>query len=390
MGTMVFILEFLKYCSWNSEKMSCSTTFKQVATDFGFCCSFNIELSKTELEEMTYEYSPTAKSIYIDYHNQINVEKGCYNYSDYSDCPYSNGCFSFANTSNEITSGFCSKLSPEHKKVNKVVEKVNRTQLKRVEQFGLMAGFTFFFDSLRCESVTQNYFSGLRMLVHHPQEFPKVYQKGFPVTTGMETFVGVTAEIIATDEDVRDEEPQKRNCFFADEVQLKYYNSYSRPRCEIECEIFYMAEVCGCVHFFLPGNHTYCSLMESQCTGSINQMKEVIDCQTKCLPVCEEVIYHTSTTMGKFPDIPPMEMQFIAEMQNESFGIFLQDEAIVSNFYGLAHVYFSNDFAIKYSRSLRYSTIDLISSIGGSVGLCLGFSLVSLIELVYFAFIRRY
>ena len=50
--------------------------------------------------------------------------------------------------------------------------------------------------------------------------------------------------------------------------------------------------------------------------------------------------------------------------------------------------FFESNTAFEFERNLRMTWIDLVSQIGGLLGLCLGFSLVSLVELVYWFTIR--
>merc|ERR1712083_985723 len=52
------------------------------------------------------------------------------------------------------------------------------------------------------------------------------------------------------------------------------------------------------------------------------------------------------------------------------------------------HIYFSENGVIKYSRTVTYGWQDLIGFFGGIVGLCVGFSLLSGAEMIYFFTIR--
>ena len=51
-------------------------------------------------------------------------------------------------------------------------------------------------------------------------------------------------------------------------------------------------------------------------------------------------------------------------------------------------IFFPENSAKAYQRDELYSPEDLIANIGGTLGLCLGFSLVSLVELFYFLTLR--
>ena len=51
-------------------------------------------------------------------------------------------------------------------------------------------------------------------------------------------------------------------------------------------------------------------------------------------------------------------------------------------------IFFPENSAKAYQRDELYSPEDLIANIGGTLGLCLGFSLVSIVELFYFLTLR--
>mgnify|MGYP002054003198 FL=1 len=51
-------------------------------------------------------------------------------------------------------------------------------------------------------------------------------------------------------------------------------------------------------------------------------------------------------------------------------------------------IFFPENLAKAYQRDELYSPEDLIANIGGTLGLCLGFSLVSIVELFYFLTLR--
>ena len=85
--------------------------------------------------------------------------------------------------------------------------------------------------------MTSAFFEGWKVLVHHPEDFPAVKEKGFAVSPGTETFVAVDAfDVISTD-DIRDIDVEKRHCYFDDEIQLDYFNKYTRSSCMVECQV---------------------------------------------------------------------------------------------------------------------------------------------------------
>ena len=55
---------------------------------------------------------------------------------------------------------------------------------------------------------------------------------------------------------------------------------------------------------------------------------------------------------------------------------------------GMVNFYFQQSSVLQFKRALRMTTIDYISQIGGLLGLGIGFSLVSAVEIVYWLTLR--
>ena len=54
----------------------------------------------------------------------------------------------------------------------------------------------------------------------------------------------------------------------------------------------------------------------------------------------------------------------------------------------LVNFYFDSSTVIQYYRERRLTFTSFLSQIGGLLGLCLGFSMVSIVELIYWIFYR--
>ena len=50
---------------------------------------------------------------------------------------------------------------------------------------------------------------------------------------------------------------------------------------------------------------------------------------------------------------------------------------------GILNVYFGKEMIMKYTKKNRMTTSDFMSQIGGSVGLAMGVSIISVVELIY-------
>jgi len=82
--------------------------------------------------------------------------------------------------------------------------------------------------------------------------------------------------------------------------------------------------------------------------------------------------------------------------QREIVGSLVSDNADASKIWynafdkdiAVANFYFSKPTTLEYRRSENMRLIDFVSQIGGLFGLCLGFSIISFIELFYWISIR--
>ena len=61
-----------------------------------------------------------------------------------------------------------------------------------------------------------------------------------------------------------------------------------------------------------------------------------------------------------------------------------KNDTFVHDNMAVLHIYFEKLHFVVHERGQLYTTIEIISNIGGLLGLCLGFSILSLVEFIYF------
>lgn len=49
----------------------------------------------------------------------------------------------------------------------------------------------------------------------------------------------------------------------------------------------------------------------------------------------------------------------------------------------LVNIFFGKDTVMELERSIRMGPVDFVASLGGLFGLCLGYSIISFIEIIY-------
>lgn len=95
---------------------------------------------------------------------------------------------------------------------------------------------------------------GFKILLHTPGEVPQVSKHYFRVPLEQEVLVSVKPNMITTSEGLRHYLPNRRQCFFDSERQLRFFKVYTQRNCELECLSNFTRDECGCVKFSSPSN----------------------------------------------------------------------------------------------------------------------------------------
>jgi len=66
----------------------------------------------------------------------------------------------------------------------------------------------------------------------------------------------------------------------------------------------------------------------------------------------------------------------VTESTDDFYNAWEEDIAVVNIFFG-------KDTVMEFERSIRMGPVDFIASLGGLFGLCLGFSIISFLEIIY-------
>lgn len=353
--------DYLSKCRWNGKTTDCGELFRVVSTDDGFCCSFNAVSAKQSLAAVG-----SAEDTDINDFSSDDYD-GDYDYVDIttSTCPttplvteqWQPECDKIADQAATATT------TPPPTVVKK--KKPKETEIKMAEGPGSDLGLSVTVDGMPCAWLSTASFKGSRFYVHNPSAFPAVGSKGMAIGPDTESFAAVTAALTESTEKTKSYSSDKRKCYFPSERTLVYYNRYSRSNCELETKIKVYEEVCDCRPYYLPGKNKMCNATGMECISSekVHDRLHGKSSTDSCPPACTETVYETAMST-----VPLKE---------------------TNNGESVLRVFFKHSSVVKYKRDELYSFEDIISNIGGSLGLCMGFSLVSGIELLYF-FTCRY
>ena len=110
----------------------------------------------------------------------------------------------------------------------------------------------------------------------------------------------------------------------------------------------------------------------------------VPDC--KCLPLCTEIEYPHETSFGKVNSADMLDLPEHILATNPQYS----NNSYVKENVSVLHIYFKALHFTSRQRKMLYNFVDFLSNIGGLLGLCCGFSLLSLVELGYFVTLKIY
>ncbi|XP_054267290.1 pickpocket protein 28-like [Macrosteles quadrilineatus] len=232
---------------------------------------------------------------------------------------------------------------------------------------------------------------GYKIKLHNPAEIPQIGESYFRVPLDSEIVLSVKANMMTTSESLLNYSPNKRQCFFPFERYLKYFKVYTQNNCQLECLTNYTLHQCNCVKFYMPrsANTQICGAGQKNCTINaldslnIQQITEAmheLDFEGKCncLPSCTSILYDAETSQAPFD----YKAVFGAYKENET------DPEIVGVRLSRVSIYFKESQFITSRRRELIGYADFLSQCGGLLGLFSGFSIMSLVEIIYYVTLR--
>ncbi|XP_067004779.2 pickpocket protein 28 [Anabrus simplex] len=328
--------DMIAVCSWRGAEVNCGAVFTLTITDVGVCYSFNIL---------------PANELFADDVIQANL------------------------TNNTPPT---KNWSPENGySLNK---DVFETYPRRTMSAGVGAGLTVF-------AITQDQeadfkcrmpMEGFKMMLHNPAVFPEVKKQFFRVPSNRDVVIGVHPKIIRTTKELHSYPPKLRQCFFVHERRLRFFKIYTQENCELECLTNYTLKHCSCAQYFMPRAEgtQICGPMDIGCTIEVQEAynfdADNLD-YCNCLPACTEIKYDVEISQSGYMWEPLLKQPEWKKKRLGSFNIFLKDMHVITR-----------------KRSELYGASDFLANCGGLLGLFLGFSILSLVEIVYFLSLRLF
>jgi amiloride-sensitive sodium channel len=333
--------EVIFRCMWRLNGTACNNLFTSVLTDEGLCYTFNTLSSKDLFRSDTIQHN----SKYLNHSKTLTWSlEGGY--------PDSQTTETFPDRA--LTSGAYGGLY-------------------------LLVGM----DDKDIDPLCSYAIHGLQVLLHSPADFPNVEAQQFWVPLNRHVIVGIRPRLMVTNAALRGYPPEKRRCYFATERHLRHFSIYTQQNCGLECFTNYTLQKCGCVWYHMPRdqNTSICGPAKQECliNGAVNFMRDgdgLFKCN--CMSACTEISYDVETSQAKYN-----------WLENEKVVDPNYAELETKRFTAVSFYYKDLQF-VSSRRGELYGPAEFLASCGGLLGLCMGFSLLSLVEIIYFFTVRLF
>lgn len=215
--------------------------------------------------------------------------------------------------------------------------------------------------------------------LHSPEDVPfwnMENDRRITIANGAEATMIFSIIDIVNEPEVSLMSTYERQCRFPEELppNFQVFQRYSYSACIIQCRIDKQLDLCNCTHYTSPLIYydRYCDLEGLKClTKNYPKLMKLkipgtnetgLNCD--CLPSCVESDYNIVS--NKVSDTKTMhrgaKIQF--KLNNKPFE--------------------------RITRQVARTALDLVVAMGSCFGLCFGGSLLSIVEIVYYVFLRRW
>uniref|UniRef100_A0A8C2IJU5 Acid-sensing (proton-gated) ion channel family member 4b n=1 Tax=Cyprinus carpio TaxID=7962 RepID=A0A8C2IJU5_CYPCA len=251
----------------------------------------------------------------------------------------------------------------------------NKTSPKRVRQGGTGNGLELMLDIQQDEYLPiwretneTTLEAGIRVQIHSQNEPPYIHQLGFGVSPGFQTFVSCQEQRLTY-------LPQPwGNCRASSEPVIPGYDTYSVSACRLHCESTQVQRECNCRMVHMPGDADICSPSNIKCVDkALALLQKSTGDSCPCETPCNLTRYGKELSMVKIPSRG--SARYLSRKYQKS------EEYIRDNFL-ILDIFFE---ALNYEtieQKKAYDIAGLLGDIGGQMGLFIGASILTILEIL--------
>ena len=285
------------------------------------------------------------------------------------------------------------------------------------------------YDYASSETGTEGFFLSI---LHH-LDIPIMRNTGINIEVGQSNNIVVKPTLMSTTEGARSRfNPQERQCYFEDEITLKHLphdNSFRHDisNCLFEATLQKIESECQCIptYFTDVSEFPSCQGQQVSCMNDlkerIGEFRAIMDNGTQklCLSNCKDQTFSVSLTQASYPNshsfvhtkeyllihnkllknchgdrnaslhqsYPTLCTTLLDKTANQQE---IEKEVVRYAKENIAkvNIFFKDPFVKKIVREEKISQIAFVGNVGGLLGLFLGFSFISSLEIFYMIFLQ--
>lgn len=333
--------ETLFRCTWHRQDVNCSNIFKEILTDEGVCFTFNY-LNASEL----YKERILDRNFYVTRHDKATRYwngKSTANMTEDDIYPY------------RVLSG----------------------------SEGLRVDLRLFEDDIdyACSGPVQSF----KILLHSADEVPQMKKYYYRIPLDHDIIMQVRPNLMNTTEYlVKNYDKEQRKCVVEGERQLIFFKKYTQRNCQLDNLALRTFTRCKCATFSMPRlkNTTICrKASELQCVKNVefSLMQQVLNktaISYNCLPACRSISYDAEMSMARL------------DRYNHQNAMGKSVKSPYKKRFTRLFVTFKDEQFFSSRRAEVYTLIDFVANCGGILGLFMGISILSIVEIIYFSTLR--
>uniref|UniRef100_A0A182UUX0 Uncharacterized protein n=1 Tax=Anopheles merus TaxID=30066 RepID=A0A182UUX0_ANOME len=224
---------------------------------------------------------------------------------------------------------------------------------------------------------TKSYY-GAEVYIHDSSDFPSDADFEHVAQPGWDVVMSVIPLPIESSTTMNQVPESMRKCFLPEESRTNGSDSFNLNVCMAECRLRTILKLCHCVPFYYADlsrmyGYFYSLRTDDTLDPELNDVEFGMDCD--CKPPCSVLNYNVQTIVSQRTSKSFMSANFGG--RNVSM-------------YATLNVHFKDIYCVKYKRDAYMTWDSLVATFGGIFGLCMGGSVLSIVELVYYFTIKPF